>query len=129
MPLVTASHRAGTLRARAGRLVLFEVITTIDLERDSPAYAKLAEVLASPLQQCELKATLTGERLAPVDPSTGLRRNLGNDARYTMGEARVDLKVLLATGSDMVEKPVPVRSKARRGALAKAASHRSSCSR
>ena len=122
MPLVTASHRAGTLRARAGRLALFEVITTIDLERDSPAYAKLAEVLASPLQQCELKATLTGERLAPVDPSTGLRRNLGNDARYTMGEARVDLKVLLATGSDMVEKPVPVRSKARRGALAKAAS-------
>jgi hypothetical protein len=91
--LVTPSHRSGSFRLRAGRLVLFETCTTIDLERDSPAYAKLAQAIASPSTQCELKATLTAERQATVD---GVRRNLGSDARFSLGEARLDLKALLA---------------------------------
>ncbi len=98
---MTPADRAGTFRLRAGRIVLFEIITTLDLERDTPAYAKLAAALSSPSAPCELRATLTAERQAPVD-KFGKRRNLGSDARFTIGEASVDLRVLLAGGSDLL---------------------------
>ena len=117
--LITPSHRAGTFRPRAGRLVLFEIYQTIDLERDSPAYAKLAAALSSSTAACELRAILTAERLQ--QPGTRAL-TLASDARFTMGDARVDLRVLLASGSDLLEKPLPVRSKARTGAMSKAAS-------
>ena len=119
--LISPADRSGTFRPRAGKTVLFELITTIDLERDSPAYSQLFRALDNQSTPCELRATLTAERLAPTD-STGRRKSLGTDARFTIGEVRLNLHVLLASGSDLLEKPLPVRSKARTGAIAAASS-------
>ena len=121
--LVSASDRPGTFRQRAGRVVLFDLLSTIDLERDSPVHAKLVGALRATSAAgvpCEIRATLTAERLAPMD-ATGTRRlNLGTDARFTIGEAKLDLRDVLRGGADLLELPLPVRSRSRRAEMATA---------
>ena len=119
--LSTPTDRAGTFRPRAGKLVTFEIITTIDLERDSPAYTKLVAALSNTSTPCELRATLTAERL-PLTDATGMAKPLGTDARFTIGEVRINLHLLLSTGKDLLEQPLAVRSKAKQGAMGQVSS-------
>ena len=56
---------------------------------------------------------------AAVD-KTGRRQHLGSDARFSIGVASVDMRILLASGSDLLEKSLAVRSKARRAEIANA---------
>ena len=60
---------------------------------------------------CDLRATLTAERRSPTD-ATGARVLLP-DTRFSLGEARLDLRVLLAMGVDVRHKALTVRSKAK----------------
>ena len=116
---VRACGSAGRLfRLRAGRSVYFETISTIELERDAPAYAKLRQRLSNGDTACELKVTLTAERQLPND-SAGARAHL-HDARFVLGEVKLDLRALLAKGSDLLERSLVVHSRARHSAVARA---------
>ena len=106
---------------RAHRTVR-QVHRTVELERDSPAYNKLLATLQSS-GPCELRATVTAERLlasGPAGPAATSVSARNAEARFIIGELRIDLRALLASGSDVVEQSLPLLVKGRQNAAAKA---------
>lgn len=86
----------GAVRPRAGSDVVFETERTLPLERGSIPFNNVRDGLRFGGNKCDLKVSVTAERRLAITSATVL--NLLTEQRYSLGEARLDLRELLRTG-------------------------------
>ncbi|KAL1507798.1 hypothetical protein AB1Y20_007408 [Prymnesium parvum] len=101
----------GAMRPRAGNEVVFETERTLPVERGSIPFGIIREGLRFGANKCCLKVTVAAERLIRGKASAALQ--LFTEQRFSLGEVLLDLRELLRTGSDLLEHPFSLHTKAK----------------
>lgn len=114
--VIKGGEKEAFMRPRVGSEVGFEMERTLPLERGSRAFNNLRDGLRLGANTCELRVGVTAERRVSGRGAAVLR--LLTEQRYSLGEATLDLRELCRVGSDLLEHPLPLYSKAKsKGAL------------